>query len=536
MNSSRRQGVFWRNSHGSIQFLRQFYAAKDPSDVRNAYYRPGASESPSELLDLALAWGLLRPATRAESLGGAYTIAQLRQMAKASGIPSTGAEESIADRLASRIDQSLDGSTNAMVILSDLGKDLLSNWERREQRPASREECLDALRNGQPAKAYDIYLTFMRTYVNSETTGVAIVTVPTVEAVLMARPRVLEPISDPHLRALQEMASMYLIWRDPSLEAAASGLPADWTSGVKTRIKALNYLLSHVRMEEMLGRGKRNTTWVRFRISEADRSSCDLCATMDGQLYRREEFPDLPCVGCTSEEGCRGVPKSVEDDDVVAPDGEGRGMEAGEDSGEVSPEKELEDTLTEIIRGCIEVDGRPLSELEREWDESPAPERVATPAIPDLLRERSIEEHAAHMLECACQHYRTTSADWTWNDDYVVNVYVRKCGYEGTHYKLPRKVWLPLSEAGRLAMEQFIEFRRSYLADEEAQLSGFAEEAARWVSARGKQRITRADLKMFQKERDLRIKQIHEALLRNMTNEVIKRSDSQGSPFPDDEG
>jgi hypothetical protein len=116
-------------------------------------------------------------------------------------------------------------------------------------------------------------------------------------------PRLLSGLNQETLEQLRIRAGLSLIWPDKFQDRWLSGISdSSLKVSEKTAILALD---SHARFRADIEYAKRSGIKYATISTCNDWLVCDSCAKLSSRMWKIDEAPELPNIGCTAEDGCR---------------------------------------------------------------------------------------------------------------------------------------------------------------------------------------------------------------------------------------
>ena len=143
--------------------------------------------------------------------------------------------------------------------------------------------------------------------------NVAVGLTETITAIFAARPRIIGSIDEPGLNKLRVHASLIELF-------GIGKIPGRFTLGSSgvgrmDADAAARMLLFYVQSQADLAKWAKTESIVRRCEISVCSDACEPCATRDGQNYRLDEAPELPCPDCAHKMGCRCIYLAVLEDD-----------------------------------------------------------------------------------------------------------------------------------------------------------------------------------------------------------------------------
>lgn len=327
----------WRKSPAHIDLLGKFVKPRNLAQVMSwQYLNDALNENPKEAIERFVRDEALVASNLNETLDCAFTAAELKKIAKEQqSVKQTGSKAELAERLIAADRSKMETLVSKIKVMkcSTQALKLVEEFEQRKQQALdeAKQQSFEALLRGDAKGAYKAFLAYQKAYVDSEFQSQTVV-IDGLCIVLSSEPKVLGEMSQSDLTGLRAAACMPDLWFG---ESSANWLPPGFTTHLQSNAIAINYLKCNARMREDLARYSEFAERVRLVFDENDIDSCELCLKLNGKVFDRAAFPELPCENCTSETGCKG---RIESDFETEREGVSfKVIVSDEDSVEVNP-------------------------------------------------------------------------------------------------------------------------------------------------------------------------------------------------------
>lgn len=306
----------WIESPSYLDLLSKFAKPRDAQQVMNwQYLKQTLREKPEIVIERFVRDGVLVPASSGESLECLLQATQLRKLLQERGLKVSGSKSDLVERLVSADHEGMDKLVrrHRVVKCSSVALEILAEYEKKRQHASddAKRQSHEAFIKSNPKDAYKTYITFQRAFLEPEFESSPLV-VEELQHILSSQPKILADVTSENLKLLRAAACMQSLWGDESPEI---WLPATFSSGLKNIRVAVNYLTAHARIKGDLEGAKGYARRVKIVFDPGDIDSCDLCQSLNGQIFELDKVPELPVIGCQSDTGCKCHIDSIYDDE-----------------------------------------------------------------------------------------------------------------------------------------------------------------------------------------------------------------------------
>lgn len=298
--------------------LAHFRTAADADSLSMEQWRPVLGDTPGHVVKRLIARGLLETPSLIAQLAGALSGDQLKQIAKARGIPHSGTKEKIATRLVQADSAGMEAiiGKRRLLVCSPAALEIATAY--RERIKAARAEaervCLEHLDAGRFREAAMAIAQFEAKQLFARGIGIdwktynPRVDVRILELIYSCVPGILRGIRPDAIAPLQRAAAMNLLCGT----SRWPGLPSKLATGIHLNAPAasrmcLFFARQRWQLEELFGPNAYGRPMPTRVATVGDSRTCQECAALKDIRFPADKIPEIPHPACTSAEGCRCV-------------------------------------------------------------------------------------------------------------------------------------------------------------------------------------------------------------------------------------
>lgn len=294
----------WKESATHIQLLEAFSKPRDVNQVLDwQFLRQTLGEKTENAIERFVREGVLIPATLDESLGAILQVADLKKMLQAHDLRQTGNKSELIKRLLESAPKTGEDVAKQHRVLKC--SEPIQAWlierknEKEKQLEIAQRESFERLKEGNAKDAYKVYAKYQKQYSYGFEANTYMV--EELQFITSSCPSVLGDLSSENKRLLQAASAMRILWRENKAEF---WLPEGFTTAVGDNRRAINYLIRNADFRRVIEEKSEFPHKFKVSFQDGDIESCQLCMKLNEMVFEKNDVPELPMKGCTSETGC----------------------------------------------------------------------------------------------------------------------------------------------------------------------------------------------------------------------------------------